>query len=66
MLRGSRVQAVRFRRFGNPKRLLSLFSGAKSVFDRLKLYEWTFSATAEAVVGVLLILAILLAVTAFA
>jgi hypothetical protein len=28
------------------------------VFERLKLYDWTFSATAEAVVGALLILTI--------
>ena len=29
-----------------------------AVFERLKLYEWTFSATAEAVVGALLVLTI--------
>jgi hypothetical protein len=29
-----------------------------SVFERLKFYEWTFSATAEAVIGALLVLVI--------
>jgi len=28
------------------------------MFERLKLYDWTFSATAETVVGVLLVLTI--------
>jgi len=28
------------------------------VFERLKLYDWTFSATAEAVVGALLVIVI--------
>jgi hypothetical protein len=31
-----------------------------TVFERLKLYDWTFSATAELVVGALLALAIIL------
>jgi len=35
-----------------------------SVIERLKLYDWTFSATAETVVGVLL--AVLLGVSIFA
>jgi hypothetical protein len=35
-----------------------------SVIERLKLYDWTFSATAEAVVGTLL--AVLLVVSVFA
>ena len=35
------------------------------VFERLKLYDWTFSATAEAIVGALLGLAVVLAVFAF-
>jgi hypothetical protein len=36
------------------------------VLERVKLYDWTFSATAEAVVGVLLALLILMTVLAFA
>jgi hypothetical protein len=35
-----------------------------SVIERLKLYDWTFSATAETVVGALL--AVLLVVSVFA
>ena len=35
------------------------------VFERLKLYDWTFSGTAEAVVGALLFLAIAVSVYAF-
>jgi hypothetical protein len=34
------------------------------VFERLKLYDWTFSATAEMVVGALLVLAIVACVFA--
>lgn len=34
------------------------------VFERMKMYDWTFSATAEIVVGVLLALAIVLSVFA--
>jgi hypothetical protein len=35
------------------------------VFKRLKHYEWTFSATAEAVVGALLALTIVVTVFAY-
>lgn len=35
-----------------------------AVFERLKLYDWTFSATAEAVVGALLVLAVVACVFA--
>ena len=35
------------------------------MFERLKLYDWTFSATAEVVVGVLLALALAVSVLAF-
>jgi len=35
-----------------------------AVFERLKLYDWTFSATAEAVVGVLLALLIVVCIFA--
>ena len=34
------------------------------MFERLKRYDWSFSATAEIVVGVLLVLAILVSVFA--
>jgi len=34
------------------------------VFERLRLYDWTFSATAEAVVGALLAVAIVVVVFA--
>ncbi len=34
------------------------------MFARLKLYDWTFSSTAEVVVGVLLVLAIVVSVFA--
>ena len=34
--------------------------------ERLKLYNWTFSATAEVVVGVLLALVLVVSVFAFA
>jgi hypothetical protein len=35
-----------------------------AVFERLKLYDWTFSATAEAVISALLVLAIVACVFA--
>jgi hypothetical protein len=35
------------------------------MFERLKFYDWTFSGTAEAVVGALLFLAIAVSVFAF-
>ena len=35
------------------------------MFERLKLYDWTFSATAEVVVGVLLALVLVVSVFAF-
>ncbi len=34
------------------------------MFERLKLYDWTFSATAEAVIGALLALAVVAGVFA--
>lgn len=36
------------------------------MFERFKLYDWTFSDTAEAVVGALLIMAIAVSVFALA
>jgi len=36
------------------------------MFERLKLYDWTFSATAEAVVGALLALALVVSIFAVA